>query len=60
MDDQNHISLLRLQSAELTGRTPFCPENQVIAEYFDAELPQTEIRDRDWISDVCYSVEFPL
>jgi hypothetical protein len=42
MDDQNHISLLRLQSAELTGRTPFCPEDQVIAEYFDAELPQAE------------------
>lgn len=42
MDDQNHISLLRLQSAELTGRTRFCPENQLIAEYFDAELPQTE------------------
>jgi len=43
MDDQNHNSLLRLQSTELTGRTPFCPENQVIAEYFDAELPQAEL-----------------
>lgn len=42
MDEQNHIKLLRLQSAELTARTPFCPESQQIAEYFDGGLPPAE------------------
>jgi hypothetical protein len=53
MDDQNHISLLRLQSAELTGRTRFCPENQLIAEYFDAELQQTEQAGLEHHLDSC-------
>jgi len=35
MDDHTRPDLLRLQAAELTGRTPFCPEDQEIAEYFE-------------------------
>jgi len=42
MDTQDYSQLLRLQSAELTGRTAFCPEDQEIAEYFDAELSAIE------------------
>ena len=42
MDEQNHTKLLRLQSAELTVRTPFSPEDQVIAGYFDGDLTQAE------------------
>ena len=42
MDEQNHTELLRLQSAELTGSTPFCPEDQEIAEYFEGDLAQAE------------------
>jgi hypothetical protein len=48
MDKQNLTQLLRLQSAELAARTPFCPEDQVIAEYFDCNLtrPETEKLER--------------
>ncbi len=42
MDEQNHKKLLQLQTVELTAKTPFCPEDQVIAEYFDGDLPQVE------------------
>ena len=35
MSEHTQSELLNLQSAELTGRTPFCPEDQEIAEYFD-------------------------
>ncbi len=42
MDDQNHTELLRLQSVELTGSTPFCPDDQVIAEYFDGGVAEAE------------------
>lgn len=35
MDDHTKPDLLILQAAELTGHTPFCPEDQEIAEYFD-------------------------
>lgn len=42
MDDHKYTDLLRLQSAELTGRTPFCPEDQQIAEYFDGDLEDAE------------------
>ncbi len=42
MDDHNYTDLLILQSAELTGRTPFCPEDQQVAEYFDGDLEETE------------------
>jgi hypothetical protein len=42
MDKQNLTKLLRLQSAELMARTPFCPEDQVIAEYFDCDLANAE------------------
>ena len=45
MDDHKHSELLTLQAAELIERTPFCPEDQQIAEYFDGELPEAE-RDR--------------
>jgi len=42
MDDYNYTELFRLQSAELTGGTPFCPEDQEIAEYFDGNLAEAE------------------
>jgi hypothetical protein len=42
MDDYNYTELFRLQSAELAGGTPFCPEDQEIAEYFDGDLAQAE------------------
>jgi len=42
MDDYTHTDLLILQSAELTARTPFCPEDQEIAGYFDGHLAETE------------------
>lgn len=42
MDDHKYPDLLRLQSAELTGSTPFCPEDQQIAEYFDGDLIDAE------------------
>jgi hypothetical protein len=42
MDDYRYTELLRLQSAELTGSTPFCPEDQQIAEYFDGDLNEAE------------------
>ena len=42
MDDHKYTKLLRLQSAELTGSTPFCPEDQQIAEYFDGDLEEAE------------------
>jgi hypothetical protein len=38
MDDYKHTNPLVLQSAELTERTPFCPEDQEIAGYFDGTL----------------------
>ena len=42
MDNQKYSDLLTLQAAELTGRTPFCPEDQQIAEYYDDVLDQSE------------------
>ena len=42
MDDYKHTDLLVLQSAELTGRTPFCPEDQEIATYFDGHMEDAE------------------
>lgn len=42
MDDRNPSELLKLQLTALTGRTPFCPEDQQIAEYFDGSLPPRE------------------
>ncbi len=42
MDDHKYTDLLRLQSAELTGRTPFCPADHQIAEYFDGDLIDAE------------------
>jgi hypothetical protein len=42
MDDHDYTDLLILQSAELTGSTRFCPEDQEIAEYFDGALPKDE------------------
>jgi hypothetical protein len=45
MNDHKHIELLTLQAAELTERTPFCPKDQQIAEYFEEQLPEAE-RDR--------------
>lgn len=42
MDNLDHTELLRLQYGELDGRTRFCPDDQVIAEYFDGDLPEAE------------------
>jgi len=42
VEKQNHTELLRLQFAELTERTPFCPEDQEIAEYFEGDLAGAE------------------
>ena len=38
MDSEKYKDLLILQSAELTEKTPFCPDDQEIAEYFDGQL----------------------
>ncbi|MFC1689877.1 anti-sigma factor family protein, partial [Pseudomonadota bacterium] len=40
MDKYKHTDPLALQSAELTERTPFCPEDQEIAEFFDGMLAE--------------------
>lgn len=42
MDDLNYTELAILQSAELTAVTPFCPEDQEIAEYYDGVLAEAE------------------
>ncbi len=42
MDDHTHTELAILQSAELGGRTPFCPEDRQIAEFYDELLPADE------------------
>ena len=42
MDDFTNMKLMALQSAELAGPTPFCPEDQEIAEYFDGVLTEDE------------------
>ena len=38
VDSEKHKDLLILQSAELTDKTPFCPGDQEMAEYFDCQL----------------------
>lgn len=42
MDDYTAAHLLSLQTADLTGRTPFCPEDREIAEYFDGVATAVE------------------
>ena len=42
MDDLIYTKLLKLQSVELTRKTPFCPEDQKIAEYFEGDLAGAE------------------
>jgi predicted anti-sigma-YlaC factor YlaD len=42
MDDFNYTELAILQAAELPQRTPFCPEDQAIAEYFDGVPTESE------------------
>lgn len=42
MDDHKYTELLKLQSTELPASTPFCPENQQIAEYFNGDLEDAE------------------
>jgi hypothetical protein len=39
MHDHRNTELLTLQSADLTQRTPFCVDDQQIAEYYDGLLP---------------------
>lgn len=42
MKDHQYTELLGLQATELDGETPFCPDDQVIAEYFEDELAKAE------------------
>lgn len=42
MDKTKHTDLMALQSAELTERTPFCPDDQEIAEYYEGHLAELE------------------
>ena len=42
MNERKLTSLLRQQSPDLAVRTPFCPEDQQIAAWFDGEMPQHE------------------
>ena len=42
MNDHQYTKFLGLQATELVGKTPFCPEEQVIAEYFEDALTQDE------------------
>ncbi len=42
MGKYKHTDPLILQADKLTGRTPFCPEDQAIAEYFEAMCPEQE------------------
>lgn len=42
MDDYKHTNPFVLNSAEISERTPFCPEDQVIAEYFDGVISDNE------------------
>mgnify|MGYP001817532559 CR=1 FL=1 len=42
MDKYKHTNPLTLQSAELTERTPFCPEDQAVAGYFDGTIQERE------------------
>ena len=42
MNEHKYTELLRLQSTELTVGTPFCPEDQEIAEYFDGDMVEAE------------------
>jgi len=42
MGEPKHTRLSRLQATDLSGRTPFCPEDQVIADYYDSGLGGSE------------------
>lgn len=42
MDDYQNLDFFKLQSSDLAGRTPFCPEDREIAEYYDNVLPTRE------------------
>mgnify|MGYP001818193078 CR=1 FL=1 len=42
MEEFRHIDPLALQSTELTDRTPFCPDDLLISEYFDGVIPDRE------------------
>jgi hypothetical protein len=42
MNDHQYTELLSLQATELDGERLFCPEDQVIAEYFEGNLAEAE------------------
>jgi len=42
MKESKHIDPLVLLSTELTDRTPFCPDDLLIAEFFDGVIPDQE------------------
>lgn len=42
MNDHQYTELLDLRTTELDGETPFCPDDQVIAEYFEGALKEAE------------------
>ena len=47
MDDHKVIELLRQISSEVPGRTRFCPDDELITEYFEgtlAEQPRTRLK----------------
>lgn len=53
--DQQKLSVLLQRTPELPQRTPFCPENELIAQYFDACLSgQTRTRVQNHIADCAY------
>ncbi len=42
MEEHKLTELLRQESTEVTGQTPFCPEDQLIVGYFEGSLPDRE------------------
>ena len=42
MDEYKLIQFLRTKSADVSGQTRFCPEDQLIAQYYDGTLAEKE------------------
>jgi hypothetical protein len=43
MDKNQHTDLLVLQLIELTERTPFCPDDRTVAEYYDGVMSEEDL-----------------
>ena len=53
--DQQRLSALLQRIPELTERTPFCPQNELIAQYFDASLSDpAHAQVQNHIADCAY------